>query len=254
MSHPHKSKQQSLSPSSRLYKRDFFFIIIYIALLILVPIIVVFGTLGLTAAITQQPPNDSLFPITLSVSILIAQVIALVIFYKMHQSYVKSYLQQQVMHSRISHTKWRLVIVTLIVIAILSVIQLLSQFSPIHILDLSTTSYASVIMHSKLAMLAVGLSTIIVKPMLDQLIFRYIFIHELAKKFPLRLMIALSILCEVVVQSYHVDSIVDVIPWLIIASGATYLYISSHYNLIVSYYYQVSIEIFKLILLLIVLR
>ena len=254
MPHPHKSKQQSLPSSSRLYKRDFFFIIIYIALLILVPIIVVFGTLGLTAAITQQPPNDSLFPITLSISILLAQIVALFTFYKMHQSHVKSYVQQQVMQSRISNTKWRLVVVTLVVIVLLCVIQFLSQFSSLHVLDLSTTSYASVIMHSKLAILGVGLSIFIVKPILDQIIFRYILIHELAKKFPLRLVIALSILCEVVVQSYHYDSIFDVIPWLIIASGATYLYISSNYNLIVSYYYQVLIEIFKLVILFIVIH
>ncbi|MBO1198527.1 hypothetical protein J3T65_03190 [Staphylococcus simiae] len=254
MPHRYNSNQHTLSSSSRIDKRMFIFVLIYIAMLILVPIIVVFGTLGLTAAITQQPPNASLFPITLSVSILLAQIVALIIFYKMYQSRVKSFIQQQIMQSRISNTKRRLIVVTLIVIAILCVIQLLSQCSPVQILDISTTSYTSVIMHSKLAILAVSLSTIIVKPMLDQLIFRYIFIHELAKKFPLRLVIPLSILCEVIVQSYHFDSIVDVIPWLIIASGATYLYISSHYNLIVSYYYQVAIEIFKLILLLIVFR
>lgn len=249
MSYPHKFKQQSLTPSSRLYKRDFIFIIIYIALLILMPIIIVFGTLGLTAVITQQPPNDSLFPIALSVSILMAQIIALFIFYRMHQLYIIPLLKFHVTQSRSNQVRWRLIIITLVVIIVLYVIHLLANLSELQDTDLAMTSYTNIMQHSKLAMIIMGLSTIIVKPILDQLIFRYILIQELAKKLPLQLVIAISMVCEVIVQSYHFDTIFDAIAILIIVSGATYLYLSSNYNLIVSYYYQVLIEVFKLVII-----
>ncbi|MEJ7483036.1 CPBP family intramembrane glutamate endopeptidase, partial [Staphylococcus warneri] len=61
----------------------------------IVPIIVVFGSLGITAMITQQAPPQWLYHFSLSLSFVIAQGLILVIFYKMHQSVINDVMKQQ---------------------------------------------------------------------------------------------------------------------------------------------------------------
>ena len=88
------------------------------------------------------------------------------------------------------------------------------------------------------------ISMVILRPMIEQLIYRHIIIHELGKKWNKKIMIVISIVIESIVHTYDMASIFEIIPYLLIASGATYLYTRTGQNLAVAYLYQVGVQYF----------
>ncbi|MEJ7459095.1 CPBP family intramembrane glutamate endopeptidase, partial [Staphylococcus saprophyticus] len=60
-----------------------------------VPIIVVFGTLGLTAMITQKPPAQFLYNLSLSIGFVLAQFLVLFIFFAMHKFDIAQVMKRQ---------------------------------------------------------------------------------------------------------------------------------------------------------------
>ena len=74
--------------SPEVVKKDFLLIPIYIVFQNLMPIIIVFGVLGVHAMITQDLPPLYLYNLMLSVSFVIAQFIVIVSFFALHKLYI----------------------------------------------------------------------------------------------------------------------------------------------------------------------
>ncbi|HDI7565614.1 TPA: hypothetical protein PO283_002713, partial [Staphylococcus aureus] len=74
-----------------------------------------------------------------------------------------------------------------------------------------------------------------------QLIFRHILIQELSRIMPLKITIVLSIILETLFYYPYINTWWEFIPALILASSATYLYLKSYRNFMVSYFYQLAV-------------
>ena len=78
------------------------------------------------------------------------------------------------------------------------------------------------------------------QPLIQELIYRHLIIHELGKK--LLMVIVLSIVI-VSVQVYDLISIMEVIPYLILSIGSIIIYIRSGKSLAASYLYHSSVHL-----------
>lgn len=83
--------------------------------------------------------------------------------------------------------------------------------------------------------------TIILNTLICQLIFRHILIQELSRIMPLKITIVLSIILETLFYYPTINTWWEFIPALILASSATYLYLKSNRNFMVSYFYQLAV-------------
>ena len=76
--------------SKKVVKKDILLIPAYIFCQSIIPIIVVFGTLGITAMITQHAPPDWFYNLSLSISFVLAQGLVLMLFFTLHKFYMAS--------------------------------------------------------------------------------------------------------------------------------------------------------------------
>ncbi len=83
--------------------------------------------------------------------------------------------------------------------------------------------------------------TIILNTLICQLIFRHILIQELSRLIPLKITIVLSVILETLYYYPYINTWWEFIPALILASSATYLYLKSNRNFMVSYFYQLAV-------------
>ena len=72
--------QRDVWNQNQMMKKDFLIIPIYILFQMLIPIGTVFGTLGLTAMVTQRPTAQFLYNLSLSVGFVLAQFLTLFAF------------------------------------------------------------------------------------------------------------------------------------------------------------------------------
>ncbi len=82
--------------------------------------------------------------------------------------------------------------------------------------------------------------TIILNTLICQLIFRHILIQELSRLIPLKITIVLSVILETLYYYPYINTWWEFIPALILASSATYLYLKSNRNFMVSYFLSIS--------------
>ena len=231
-----------LSDSGTVIKRNFILIPAYILLQSIVPIIVVFGSLGITAMITQQAPPQWLYHCSLSLSFVIAQGLILIIFYKMHQSVINDVMKQQWIIAKNKIIK--IVIVAIVVYLLLIIVRVIGTSLPNH-LSYHLTQYEQrtlVLFKSPYVLLVTFISMVFLRPMVEQIIYRYLIIHELGKVWNRQFVIGLSIVIETIVHVYDMASIFEIFPYIVIASAATILYIKSRDNLIVAYIFQVILQ------------
>ncbi|MDU1490516.1 MAG: CPBP family intramembrane glutamate endopeptidase, partial [Staphylococcus epidermidis] len=170
-----------LSDSGTVIKRNFILIPAYILLQSIVPIIVVFGSLGITAMITQQAPPQWLYHFSLSLSFVIAQGLILVIFYKMHQSVINDVMKQQWIVAKNKIIK--IVIVAIVVYLLLLIVRVIGTALPYH-LSYYLTQYEQRtlgLFKSPYVLLVTFISMVFLRPMVEQIIYRYLIIHELGK-------------------------------------------------------------------------
>lgn len=231
-----------LSDSGTVIKRNFILIPAYILLQSIVPIIVVFGSFGITAMITQQAPPQWLYHFSLSLSFVIAQGLILVIFYKMHQSEINDVVKQQWIVAKNKIIK--IVIVAIVVYLLLIIVRVIGTALPNH-LSYHLTQYEQRtlgLFKSPYVLLVTFISMVFLRPMVEQIIYRYLIIHELGKVWNRQFVIGLSIVIETIVHVYDMASIFEILPYIVIASSATILYIKSRDNLIVAYIFQVILQ------------
>lgn len=198
--------------------------------------------MGITAIITQQSPSDWLYHFSLSLSFVLAQGSVLFIFYLMHKGTLTNVVQRQFNQS--TEYIWRLFKIVIVVSLLLIVVQWLIHSTSIKLYGAHTQYEQRVLGLFKLpiSLLFTFISMVILRPMIEQLIYRHLIIHELGKVWNKTVVVLLSIAIETIVHVYDMFSIFEMVPYLIIACGTTYLYIKTHHNIVIAYLFQVSIQ------------
>lgn len=238
-----KEQPTPLWRSNHIVKKDFILIPAFIIFQSFIPIIIVFGTLGVTAMLTQHAPPEWFYNLSLSISFVLAQFLVLFLFFAIHKRYIADIARRQFYFAK-KHVN-RIVIVVMIVFVLMLLIEWLVQFLPLS-LNYNATQYERRVEGLFLHPIAIGftfISMVILRPMVEALIYRHLVIHELGKKLNKKLAIAVSIVAEALVHVYDMASVLELIPYLLIASGATYIYVKSGENLASSYIFQASIQL-----------
>lgn len=235
----HYIEEEYATEQSRFFKRDFGFIFLYIFLVNILPIVIVFSTLGLTAIFTQQAPWDFFFPISLNISCLLAVIISLAIFRRMHEDAFVPMIRTQIIAS--TKYKWHI----LISFTLSIVVFLLLNYFDIFALNVDAFTvfdiYPLIRGYGSISLMVMLWLTIILNTLICQLIFRHILIQELSRIMPLKITIVLSIILETLFYYPFINTRWEFIPALILASSATYLYLKSSRNFMVSYFYQLAV-------------
>lgn len=227
-----------------IIKKDFLLIPLFIFFQILTPIIIVFGVLGVTAMVTQQPPPSYLYNVMLSLSFVIAQFIVLGLFFTLHKFYITSVVRRQY---RIAiHQYLKLIIITVIVSVMLyygfnALAHMLPH--PFGYVDTQAQRRLEGLFIHPSALIFTFISVVLLRPLIDELLFRHLLIHELGKKFNLLVMMIVSVLIETIVQVYDLISILEAMPYMIISIGAVIVYMKSGKNLAVSYLYHSTVQL-----------
>ncbi|HDG8432625.1 TPA: CPBP family lipoprotein N-acylation protein LnsB [Staphylococcus aureus] len=235
----HYIEEEYATEQSRFFKRDIGFIFLYIFLVNILPIIIVFLTFGLVAVFTQQAPWGFSFPISMNISYLLAVIISLAIFRRMHEDAFIPMIRSQIVAS--AKYKWHILIsFTLSVVLFL----LLNHFN-IFVLNVDAFTvfdiYPLIKGYGSISLIAIFSLTIILNTLICQLIFRHILIQELSRLIPLKITIVLSVILETLYYYPYINTWWEFIPALILASSATYLYLKSYRNFMVSYFYQLAV-------------
>ena len=221
------SKNRWSSP--KIIKKDFLLIPLFIFFQILTPIIIVFGVLGVTAMVTQQPPPSYLYNVMLSLSFVIAQFIVLGLFFTLHKFYIANVVRRQYRIAIHQYLKF------MIIIVIVSVMLYYGFNALVHMLP-HPFGYVDTQAQRRL-------EVVLLRPLIDELLFRHLLIHELGKKFNLLVMMIVSVLIETIVQVYDLISILEAIPYMIISIGAVMVYMKSGKNLAASYLYHSTVQL-----------
>lgn len=239
-----RKRHESLWNKEEIVKRDFLLIPAYIFCQSIIPIIVVFGTLGITAMITQHAPPEWFYNLSLSISFVTAQGLVLMLFFALHKFYIARVTRRQFKKAK-KYVR-QILIVVMMTFVLMLLIEWLVQWLPAS-LRFSATQYErrveGLFLHP-IALCFTFISMVVMRPMIEQLIYRHIMIHELGKKWNKKIIIVISIVVEAFVHTYDMVSIFEMIPYLLIASGATYLYIRTGQNLAVAYLFQVGVQFF----------
>ena len=118
---------------------------------------------------------------SLSLSFVIAQGLILVIFYKMHQSVINDVMKQQWIVAKNKIIK--IVIVAIVVYLLLLIMRVIGTSLPNH-LSYHLTQYEQRtlgLFKSPYVLLVTFISMVFLRPMVEQIIYRYLIIHELEK-------------------------------------------------------------------------
>ncbi|RIL72494.1 CPBP family intramembrane metalloprotease [Staphylococcus devriesei] len=227
-----------------IVKKDFLLLPIYIFFQILMPIIIVFGVLGVTAMITQDPPPLYLYNLTLSMSFVIAQFIAIGAFFVLHKFYIANVARRQLYYVK---QQYMGVIACVIVISLILYFgfNALAQVMPSPLGYEKTQALIRLegLFNHPIAIIFTFMSMVILRPLVEELILRHLIIHELGKKWNLAFVIILSLFIEVILHVYDFISIMEIIPYMILSIGAIFVYLYSGKNLAASYLYHSSVQL-----------
>ena len=141
-----------------------------------------FGVLGVTAMVTQQPPPSYLYNVMLSLSFVIAQFIVLGLFFTLHKFYIASVVRRQY---RIAiHQYLKLIIITVIVSVMLyygfnALAHMLPH--PFGYVDTQAQRRLEGLFIHPSALIFTFISVVLLRPLIDELLFRHLLIHELGK-------------------------------------------------------------------------
>ncbi len=175
----------------------------------------------------------------MNISYLLAVIISLAIFRRMHEDAFIPMIRTQIVAS--AKYKWHILIsFTLSIVLFL----LLNHFD-IFALNVDSFTvfdiYPLIRDYGSISLIAIFSLTIILNTLICQLIFRHILIQELSRLIPLKITIVLSVILETLYYYPYINTWWEFIPALILASSATYLYLKSNRNFMVSYFYQLAV-------------
>lgn len=230
--------------SNEIVKKDFLLIPIYICFQILTPIIIVFGVLGVTAMITQDPPPLYFYNLTLSISFVIAQFVTIVAFFALHKRYIADVARRQFAQVKTRHLPMIIAVSTSALILFYGV-NLLAKVLPAPLAYNQTQAQIRLegLFNHPSAIIFTFITMVVLRPLIEELIYRHLFIHELGKKFNIVFMIILSVVVEVGFHVYDLISILEIVPYALLSIGAIIVYIRSGKNLAASYLYHSSVQL-----------
>ncbi len=231
--------QRDVWNQNQMMKKDFLIIPIYILFQMLIPIGTVFGTLGLTAMVKQRPPAQFLYNLSLSVGFVLAQFLTLFAFFVMHKFDIA-----QVMKRQFHYAKQYTIHITISIVIVL--LGLLMATWLLGILNFGPTQYerrVEGLFNYPSALFFTFISMVVLRPMIEVLIYKHVLIHELRKKWHIVIVIILSIFIEVLVHVYDMINVMEMLPYLIIAIGSTFVYLKSGMNLAAAYLFQAGIQL-----------
>lgn len=229
--------------SNEIVKKDFLLIPIFLFFQILMPIIIVFGVLGVTAMITQDPPPLYFYNLTLSISFVVAQFIVIVAFFALHKFYIADVARRQ-FHFAKQHLSMIIVTGIIAVIAYYGINMAASVFpSPLGYDKTQAQIRLEGLFNHPSAIFFTFITMVIFRPLIEELIFRHLIIHELGKRFSLGFVIALSLIIEVITHVYDLISWLEIIPYMVVSLGAILVYLRSGKNLAASFLYHSSVQL-----------
>ena len=228
------SKNRWSSP--KIIKKDFLLIPLFIFFQILTPIIIVFGVLGVTAMVTQQPPPSYLYNVMLSLSFVIAQFIVLGLFFTLHKFYIANVVRRQYRIAIHQYLKFMIIIVMVSVMLYYGFNALAHILPhPFGYVDTQAQRRLEGLFIHPSALIFTFISVVLLRPLIDELLFRHLF--------NLLVMMIVSVLIETIVQVYDLISILEAIPYMIISIGAVIVYMKSGKNLAASYLYHSTVQL-----------
>lgn len=133
-----KKRHIPLWNTKKVVKKDILLIPAYIFFQSIIPIIVVFGTLGITAMITQHAPPAWFYNLSLSISFVLAQGLVLMLFFALHKFYIASVASRQFKNAK-KYVR-QILIVVMITFVLMLLIEWFVQWLPAS-LRFSATQY-----------------------------------------------------------------------------------------------------------------
>ena len=229
--------------SNEIVKKDFLLVPIFLFFQILMPIIIVFGVLDVTAMITQDPPPLYFYNLTLSISFVIAQFIVIVAFFALHKFYIVDVARRQ-FHFAKQHLGMVIATTSFVLLAYYSVNFGVSMLpSPLSYDKTQAQIRLEGLFNHPSAIIFTFITMVIFRPLIEELIFRHLIIHELSKRFSLTFMIGLSLVIEVLAHVYDLISWLEILPYMILSLGAIIVYLRSDKNLAASFLYHSSVQL-----------
>lgn len=229
--------------SNEIVKKDFLLIPIFIFFQILMPIIIVFGVLGVTAMITQDPPPLYFYNLTLSISFVVAQFIVIVAFFALHKFYIADVARRQFYYAK-QYISMIVVTAIIALIAYYGVNMIASMLSsPLGYDKTQAQIRLEGLFTHPSGIFFTFITMVIFRPLIEELIFRHLIIHELGKRFNLGLVVAFSLVVEVSSHVYDLISWLEILPYMILSLGAIIVYLRSGKNLAASFLYHSSVQL-----------
>ena len=219
-------------------KRLFWVIPVYVFLKVLMPIIIVFGVYGIWAVLTQDKPTQVIYPIVLTLSFIVAEIVTLKCFFFLSQQKLRTIYQR--LSSDIKPMLWPIVIVSCLTLLAYYGGQCIAHHlnQPWGFQHSQSEQYLSGMFTHPHALPFVWVSMVVLRPLVEELIFRHLFIHELAKCIPMVVAMIFSIIADVVAHSYHYHSVLEIGIYSLIPIGAVIIYRWSQQNLLAAYVYH----------------
>lgn len=231
-------KQNEQGEKERVVRKDFLIIPAYIILKVFLPIILVFGVLGIWAMVSQYPPPQMMYSLMLIISFLLAEGMTLALFYSFHPDQFLDTLKAQ-FHKLRSHLVLLGIVTSLVIIVIIGIQVLMysSTFPLSYTKTQQEIRLSGMFKHPQLLILT-WISFVVLRPLVEELIFRHLLIKEMGKVVPIFVVVLLSLISEVFFQVYDMVSILEIIPYMIMSLGSIYIYIRTRQNLMASYIYH----------------
>lgn len=223
--------------SKRIVKRDFWLIPGYLIINIVLPLILTIVVMITIVAITGQTSQDPFIKQLMGINqifVLLGQCLLLLLFYLMHR---KSLIPLAI--QRFKDLKKHIILIIVVLIAMY-----LAQFLYGNLIELLPEKYQfnntennkqiEELFKTRWIWPILFLDIVIVTPIVEELLFRHLIIHELGKKLTYGAMYVVSVLIFAGLHVLSASSPFEVGPYLIMAIGFVVAYHYSGHNLAIT--------------------
>ena len=221
--------------SKRIVKRDFWLIPTYLVMNIVFPLILTFIVMAMISGITGGHISESKFTKYYlgyaQVFTLIGQCLVLVVFYLMHR---KTIIPIAISRFKALKKHIPLIIIVMVALYVLQgVYGYLVEFLPKQYQFDDTENNKMIIKMFEINWLwpVLFLDIVIITPVVEELLFRHLLIHELGKKLTYGVMYVVSVLGFAGLHMTSASSPFEVGPYIIMATGFVVAYHLSGRNL-----------------------
>ncbi|WP_436861467.1 CPBP family intramembrane glutamic endopeptidase [Staphylococcus caeli] len=225
----------SIWRSKHIVKKDFWLIPIYLIASNVIPIILFALVFGISFSFNHNRKILISEESILIIGSVFAEIIILLSFYGMH---IREHLIPIAL-KRIRAVRKYILIIVLTYIAILGMISLydwLIQFLPpsLQYSETQNQQLLEKMFENKLMLPILFIDIVILTPIIEELLFRHLIIHELGKKITYTVATILSVILFAGAHMLSASSPFEMGSYIIIAVGLAFVYIKSGMNLAVS--------------------